>query len=106
LVTVFLLSLAGIPPTAGFLGRYFIVRGLVESKHILLAWFLAFSSLALAYCYLRVAFRVWKKTAAQVLPLPLYGMMTAMLAVCLFVSLAAGIYAEPFTRLARYALGQ
>jgi hypothetical protein len=29
-----------------------------------------------------------------------------VLGICVFVSLAAGLYSEPFTRMARYAFGQ
>jgi NADH-quinone oxidoreductase subunit N len=106
LLTIFLFSLAGIPPTAGFLGRYVIVRALVETGHGSLAWFAGLTSLALAYFYLHAIVLVWRKTKIERCALNLDGVVVAMLAACLFVSLAAGLYAEPFTRLARYALGQ
>src|SRR5260370_26377494 len=37
LMLVFLLSLAGIPPTAGFLGKYYIFLSLIETAHYLLS---------------------------------------------------------------------
>ena len=37
LMLIFLLSLAGIPPTAGFLGKYYIFLSLMETKHYTLA---------------------------------------------------------------------
>ena len=37
LMLVFLLSLAGIPPTAGFLGKYYIFLALIQSGHYTLA---------------------------------------------------------------------
>ena len=107
LLTIFVLSLAGIPPTAGFLGRYFIVHALLEARHPFLAWFAALSALPLAYAYLRIAVHAWRSSKSQSETTPVsFGIPEALaLGVCLFVSLAAGLYSEPFTRMARYAFG-
>jgi len=37
LMLIFLLSLAGIPPTAGFLGKYYIFLALIQTRHYTLA---------------------------------------------------------------------
>jgi NADH-quinone oxidoreductase subunit N len=58
LLIIFVLSLAGAPPTAGFFARYFIFRALLETGHRYIAWFVALSSLPLAYSYLRIAVRM------------------------------------------------
>jgi NADH-quinone oxidoreductase subunit N len=108
LLIVFVLSLAGAPPTAGFFGRYFIFRSLLETGHRYIAWFVALSSLPLAYSYLRIAVYAWRgnksgtESAAVVFGVP----EAIVLGICVFVSLAAGLYSEPFTRMARYAFGQ
>ena len=34
---VLLLSLAGLPPTAGFIGKYYIFVALIETRHYVLA---------------------------------------------------------------------
>jgi NADH-quinone oxidoreductase subunit N len=108
LLIIFMLSLAGAPPTAGFFGRYFISRSLWETGHRYIAWFVAGSSLPMAYSYLRIAVYAWrgKKAESQVAAVSLGIPEAIVLGICVFVSLAAGLYAEPFTRMARYAFGQ
>jgi NADH-quinone oxidoreductase subunit N len=108
LLVVFVLSLAGAPPTAGFLGRYFIFHALLETGHRYIAWFVALSSLPLAYSYLRIAVYVWRGNKSETETVPVaFGVPEAIvLGICVFVSLVAGLYSEPFTRMARYAFGQ
>ncbi len=54
LLATFLISLAGIPPTAGFLGKYFIFLGAVRSGYILLVIIALVGSMIGLYYYLRV----------------------------------------------------
>jgi len=53
-MTVFLLSMAGIPPTGGFLAKYVIFQAAVESKQHLLAVVGVLNAVVAAYYYLRV----------------------------------------------------
>jgi NADH-quinone oxidoreductase subunit N len=110
LLIIFVIALAGFPPTAGFFARYFIFNALLETGHRYLAWFAAFSALPLAFSYLRIAWRAWRPWHAdpQIESATLsFGAPEAIvLGACAFVSLAAGLYSEPFLRMARYAFGQ
>jgi len=108
LLIIFVLSLGGAPPTAGFFGRYFIFHSLLESGHRYIAWFVVLSSLPLAYSYLRIAVYAWRGNKSETETVPVaFGVPEAIvLGICVFVSLAAGLYSEPFTRMARYAFGQ
>jgi NADH-quinone oxidoreductase subunit N len=108
LLIVFVLSLAGAPPTAGFFGRYFIFHSLLETGHRYIAWFVAVSSLPLAYSYLRIAVYAWRgnKSGSESTAVVFGAWEAIVLGICVFVSLAAGLYSEPFTRMARYAFGQ
>jgi NADH-quinone oxidoreductase subunit N len=111
LLLVFMMSLAGVPPTAGFLAKYYIVKALLAAPHPELAAFAVVNALLSVYYYGRVAAHALKKprTDAAQIEAPLLtisnGQSIALTAV-VFVSLAAGLYPEPFLRLARYAFGQ
>src|SRR5216683_2103424 len=54
LLLIFMLSLAGIPPTAGFMGKYFIFLSLIETHHPLLAVFAVLYIVPALYYYFRI----------------------------------------------------
>jgi NADH-quinone oxidoreductase subunit N len=61
-MTIFLFSLAGVPTTAGFIGKFFILRAAVArgvSGMIILAVILVLASLVSYWYYLRVAWYMW-----------------------------------------------
>src|SRR5712692_7222532 len=99
LLLIFMLSLAGIPPTAGFMGKYFIFLALIESHHPVLAVFAVLYIVPALYYYFRIVVHAWLKQPGEA-PRPV---MTSAQAVALGI---AGLYPEPFTRLAQYAFGQ
>jgi NADH-quinone oxidoreductase subunit N len=105
LLLIFMLSLAGIPPTAGFMGKYFIFQALIETHHPILAVFAALYIVPALYYYFRVVVHAWMKKPGDA-PAPYLSYAQAIaLGAAVFVTLAAGLYPEPFTRLARYAFG-
>ena len=55
LMLVFMLSLAGIPPLAGFWGKYFIFLSLISSGHYVLASLGVLYSVFGLYYYLKIA---------------------------------------------------
>jgi len=106
LMLIFMLSLAGIPPTAGFMGKYFIFLSLIETHHPALAIFAVLYIVPALYYYFRVVLHAWLTKPGEA-PAPAMSSAQAVaLGITLFVTLAAGLYPEPFTRLARYAFGQ
>lgn len=64
-MTVFLLSLAGFPFTAGFMGKIYIVQAAVDRGLVLLAVVLVLASLISYYYYLRVAWYMWFREPEQ-----------------------------------------
>lgn len=64
-MTVFLLSLAGVPATAGFIGKLYILQAAVERGLVPLAVVLVLASLVSYWYYLRVAWYMWFRPAVQ-----------------------------------------
>jgi proton-translocating NADH-quinone oxidoreductase chain N len=54
LLTIFLLSLTGIPPTAGFMGKFFVFGAAVQSQMWLLVVIAAANSVVAAFYYLNI----------------------------------------------------
>ena len=104
LMLIFLLSLAGVPPTAGFIGKLLIFWALIETQHYILAVISVLYILPAVYYYFRIVAAMFARDATD----PVHPHMSAGQAVALatmvFVTLAAGIYPEPFLRLATYSL--
>ncbi len=61
--SVFLLSLAGFPLTAGFIGKLFILRAVIESRVPVLAVLLVLASLISYFYYLRVIVVMYMRPA-------------------------------------------
>jgi NADH-quinone oxidoreductase subunit N len=57
--TLCLLSLAGIPPTVGFYGKYMIFKELVQTGHVGLTVLGVLASLVSVYYYLRIPVALW-----------------------------------------------
>ena len=53
-MAVFMLSLTGVPPTLGFVGKFYLFRAALEGQYYLLAVIGVLTSLISAYYYLRV----------------------------------------------------
>jgi len=59
--SIFLFSLAGIPPTAGFIGKFYLFAGAVQQGYIWLAIIGVLNSAASVYYYLRVMVYMYMK---------------------------------------------
>ncbi len=64
-VVITMLSLAGIPPTGGFFGKYFIFKELVKTGHVGLAVLGVTASLVSVYYYLRVVIALFLEQPSE-----------------------------------------
>ncbi len=81
-LSVFLLSLIGVPLTAGFFGKFYIFKAALESKLVWLAVLGLLNSAVAAYYYLRILVVMYMQepgeAAAEIEPLPM-GLKAALL---------------------------
>lgn len=104
LMLIFLLSLAGIPPTAGFIGKYYIFLALIETGHYILAALGALYVAVAIYYYFRIVRAIFISEAPETPPLASTAGLRVALAVTGVLTLAIGVYPEPFLRLAQTSL--
>jgi NADH-quinone oxidoreductase subunit N len=60
-MTIFMLSFIGIPPTLGFVGKFYIFNTVIEGGYLGLALIGVFTSLVSAYYYLRVVVQMFMR---------------------------------------------
>jgi NADH-quinone oxidoreductase subunit N len=107
LMLLFLLSLAGIPPTAGFVAKLLIFWSLIETGHPALAVLGVLYIVPAVYYYFRVVAAMWAghdRTAEHELAPMLTGAQKFALGAAAAMTLVAGIFPEQILRLASYGL--
>ncbi len=104
LMLIFMLSLAGIPPTAGFIGKYYIFLALIETKHYVLAVIGGLYVLLALYYYFKVVKGMFMEDSQETAPLAeSFGVRVALVLTGV-LTLAIGLYPEPLMRWAQLSL--
>ncbi|HEY2433311.1 MAG TPA: NADH-quinone oxidoreductase subunit N [Vicinamibacterales bacterium] len=102
LMTVFLLSLGGFPPTAGFIGKWYIFNAAVQEGHFALAIIGVLTSVVSVFFYLRVVVMMYMTDEAVAAPRP---RISAPSMIALTLAVAATFYLGVLpTRVLDYAL--
>ena len=96
LMLLFLLSLAGIPPAAGFLGKYYIFLSLIESQHYWLASLGVLYSLFGLYYYLKIANSMLVRAPVETGKLPISVGMRFAVGIAALATIVIGVFPEPF----------
>ena len=86
-ITVFLLSMAGIPPTAGFMGKLYIIINAINADQITLAALAIVSSVVSMWYYLRLIINMYFSEAQEdfkTVKSPFAQLSTFILVICVF----------------------
>jgi NADH-quinone oxidoreductase subunit N len=97
---IFMLSLGGIPPTAGFMGKFWLFGAAIEAGYVWLAVIGVLNSAISLYYYVRVVVFMWIKGEGAGSPIVVSPAMAAALTVAVFATIVLGIFPRPLFELA------
>ena len=91
----FMLSLGGIPPTAGFMGKFWLFSAAIEANYIWLAVIGVLNSAISLYYYVRVVVFMFIKTETLGSEPRLGPALATVLVVALIGTMLLGVYPRP-----------
>ena len=97
-----MLSMAGIPPLAGFVGKFYLFMTIVE-QYLWLAIIGLVMSMVSVYYYLRVALVMYRDEPLDSTPIAISAPVTVTLLVATLATLFLGIYPGPLSELVNTA---
>lgn len=90
-MAVFMLSLAGVPPTAGFLGKLYLFGAAIQGGYLWLAILGVLTSVVAAYYYLKVIIAMYMAEPAEQVILRPSPSILAVVAIAVFLTLQLGM---------------
>lgn len=93
-LTIFLLSLGGFPPTAGFVGKYYLFSGALEAGETLLVLLGVLTSVISVFYYLRIVVKMYMDQGQVVLPFKASHFTYAAIAICVICTLFYGVFPQ------------
>ncbi|HYL98098.1 MAG TPA: NADH-quinone oxidoreductase subunit N [Blastocatellia bacterium] len=106
MMTIFLLSLGGIPPTAGFIGKFYLFGGLIQTGN---PWLVRLAILAVVmtavslYYYIRFIKAMFIDAETEPQPVRVSRSLQTALGIAAALVLLVGVYAQPFIAAAQQA---
>ena len=100
-MTISLLSMAGIPPTAGFAGKLYLFTAVVDQGGLWLAFVGFIMSMISVYYYLLVVKAMYLGEGPKE-PVKISGALRACVLVSVALTLALGVYPEPLANLTNF----
>lgn len=104
-LSIFLISLTGLPPTAGFIGKLYLFVALVDAKMITVAIIALLNSVVSLYYYVRVLKHMYLVKATESTPTIIPSFSNKLLVLLLVIPiLVFGVYFTPLINLAKNCL--
>ncbi len=104
-LAIFLVSLTGLPPTAGFIGKFYLFTALLQSDFIWLAVVGAINSVISLYYYARVFRNMFLRENAnpQAEPLPMGPALTIITLAFVIPNIVFGLFFQPILQFAQHS---
>ncbi|MBI5029167.1 MAG: NADH-quinone oxidoreductase subunit N [Chloroflexi bacterium] len=105
LFVIFFLSLAGIPPTAGFIGKFFVFGAALREGYIVLAAIGVINSVISVFYYFSVVRQAFFEAPKDPTPIRIAPLVTLSLVITGALVLAFAIYPDPVVNIAAWSMG-
>jgi NADH-quinone oxidoreductase subunit N len=93
---IFMLSLVGIPPTAGFIGKFFVLGAALNQRMFLLATVAIINSVISLYYYFVIVRQMFFVEAEDTSRLEVDGALNLSVAISVILVIAVAVWAQPF----------
>ncbi len=104
-LSIFLLSLTGVPPLAGFMAKFYVFSTAIKAGYVWLAIIGVLNSVVAAYYYLRVImYMYFKEPVKEIGEIDLSSPYFLVVFICIFFLLYLGIFPRDLTLLAEGAV--
>jgi NADH-quinone oxidoreductase subunit N len=101
---IFMLSLAGIPATAGFIGKYYLFSAAMKAHYGWLAVVMVLNSVVSAFYYLRVVVMMYLKAPVDSVRYAASPGLVMATGLCLAFNLVIGLFPQPLVEFTRHSL--
>ena len=104
-LTIFLISLTGLPPTAGFVGKLYVFTTVINSGYLWLAVIGVINSVISLYYYIRIVRNIYLRDVESTKTKLVYSPTTILIVLVLAIpTLIFGIYFTPIVTWANYSM--
>jgi len=104
MMAIFMLSLAGIPPTGGFFAKFYLFGAAVKTGHIILVVIAVLNSAISVFYYIRVLVLMYMQPEGEFKTVPQPAIYSLVMVICAAGILVFGLFPEAFITLAGKSL--